>query len=68
MLGTSFKIEGDKLIITCDISKAAVQAAQPSKSSGKKLIVATSGSAQAVGAFTVALNVMAPNTAWVKPA
>ena len=36
-------VNGDKLILTIDISKAAREAAQPSKSGKSKILATTSG-------------------------
>lgn len=43
MATISGKIEGDKLVLTIDISKAAREAAQPSKSGKTKILATTSG-------------------------
>lgn len=37
------KIEGDKLVITIDVSKAAFEAAQPSTSGKTKVVASTHG-------------------------
>lgn len=42
-MNVSGKIEGDKLVLTIDISKAARDAAGPSKSGKTKLIASTAG-------------------------
>ena len=57
------KVEGDKLIVTIDISKEAVEAAPPS-ASGKTYLVASTGSAMPLPSkhaksMTLALNLMA---------
>ena len=51
------KILGDKMIITIDISKESLDAAQPSKS-GKSKIVAGTGGFQKIGPVKVSLNVI----------
>jgi hypothetical protein len=45
----NFKIEGDKLVITVDISKAALEAAEPSQSGKTKTVSTTSGFNWATG-------------------
>lgn len=47
MNGVDYKIEGDKLLVTIDISKAAVDKAPPSQS-GKTYLVASTGAALAL--------------------
>ncbi len=42
-MNVSGKIDGDKLVLTIDISKAAKDAAQPSKSGKTKVLATTSG-------------------------
>lgn len=37
------KLEGDKLIITIDVSEKAIAAAQPSKSGKTRLLASTNG-------------------------
>ena len=51
------EIKGDKVVITVDISKAAIEAAQPSKS-GKSKVVASTGGFQKAGLVKVSLNVI----------
>ena len=51
------EIKGDKVVITVDISKAAIEAAQPSKS-GKSKVVASTGGFQKAGPVKVSLNVI----------
>lgn len=53
------KLEGDKLILTIDVSKAAREAAQPSKS-GKTTILATTGGFTRFGDVSVSLNATLP--------
>lgn len=53
------KIEGDKLVLTIDVSKAAREAAQPSKS-GKTVILATTGGFTRFGDVAVSLNATLP--------
>ena len=45
----SFKIENDKLVITCDVSKAALEAAEPSSTGKTKTVATTSGFNWATG-------------------
>jgi hypothetical protein len=58
----SHEIKGDKLIITIDVGPQAIKAAPPS-SSGKTMLVGTTGGAVAVdvrgASVTFAINVMA---------
>jgi hypothetical protein len=63
MHNVEWKIEGDKLIMTMDISKQAIDEAPPS-ASGKTYLVASTGSAlplpsKHAKALTVAINLMA---------
>jgi hypothetical protein len=63
MHNVEWKIEGDKLIVTMDISKQAIDEAPPS-ASGKTHLVASTGSAlplpsKHAKALTVAINLMA---------
>lgn len=58
------KIDGDKLILTIDISKAAREAAQPS-TSGKTLVVASTNGFTRFGDVACSLNVTVPNVAYV---
>ena len=51
------QVRGEKIVITIDISKAALDAAQPSKT-GKSKIVAGTGGFQKVGPVKVSLNVI----------
>ena len=53
------KMEGDKLILTIDCSKAARDAATPSKS-GKTTILATTGGFTRFGDVSVSLNATLP--------
>jgi len=53
------KMEGDKLILTIDVSKAARDAAAPSKS-GKTCILATTGGFTRFGDVSVSLNATLP--------
>lgn len=55
MKNVSAKIEGDKLVITLDISKAARDSAEPSKS-GKTKVLATTGGFTGYGDVKVSLN------------
>jgi hypothetical protein len=59
------KIEGDKLVLTIDISKAAMEKAQPS-STGKTLCVATTHGFARFGEVSVSLNATIPNPAFKK--
>lgn len=56
------KHEGDKLVITIDVSKAALEKAQPSKS-GKTRIVASTNGFTRVGDVSLSLNATIPTTA-----
>jgi hypothetical protein len=56
----SGKMDGDKLILTIDVSKAAREAAKPS-GSGKTLILATTGGFSRFGDVAVSLNATLPN-------
>jgi hypothetical protein len=62
MNNVSTKIENDKLIITIDMGKAAIEGARPS-ASGKTVLVASTGGAVplscAHAAVSLSLNVMA---------
>lgn len=60
------KIEGDKLILTIDIGKAAVDGAQPS-SSGKTLVIDSSRGFTRFGNVSVSLNATIPNPAFKAP-
>lgn len=53
------KLEGDKLILTIDVSKAAREAAVASKS-GKTMILATTGGFTRFGDVAVSLNATIP--------
>lgn len=53
------KVEGDKLILTIDISKAAREAAVASKS-GKTMILATTSGFTRFGDVAVSLNATIP--------
>lgn len=53
------KMEGDKLILTIDCSKAAKDAAQVSKS-GKTLILASTGGFTRFGDVAISLNATLP--------
>lgn len=55
MKNVSAKIEGDKLVITIDVSKAALEAAEPSKS-GKTKVLASTGGFTGYGAVKLSLN------------
>lgn len=57
------KLEGDKLILTIDVSKAAREAAKPS-GSGKTLIVAGTGGFTRFGDVSLSLNCTIPNPAF----
>jgi hypothetical protein len=61
------KIEGDKLILTIDISKDALAKAVPS-STGKTLVVDTTSGFTRLGPVSVSLNCTVPNAAFVKTA
>jgi len=63
MHNVEWKIEGDKLIVTMDISQQSVEEAPPS-ASGKTYLVASTGSAMPVPSkhaksMTLAINLMA---------
>jgi len=53
----NIELQGDKLIITVDVSKAALAAAPMSKT-GKSKLVATTGGFERVGPVKVSLNVI----------
>lgn len=53
------KMEGDKLILTIDCSKAAREAALPSKT-GKTIILASTGGFSRYGDVSVSLNATLP--------
>jgi hypothetical protein len=55
MKNVDAKVNGDKLVITIDISKAALEAAEASKS-GKTHIVATTGGFTGYGPVKLSLN------------
>ena len=64
MRNVSTEVKGDKLIVTMDIGKAALQGAPPS-ASGKTKLVATTGGALAIsmpngsaGSLSLAINLM----------
>lgn len=54
-MNVSGKVEGDKLVLTIDLSKAAREAAKPS-SSGKTKILATTSGFTGYGDVKVSLN------------
>ena len=56
------EIKGDKLILTIDVSAAARQSAQASKS-GKTLVLATTGGFTRFGDVSVSLNCTLPKPA-----
>lgn len=56
------EIKGDKLILTIDVSKAAKDAAAPSKT-GKTRILATTGGFTRFGDVSVSLNATVPAAA-----
>jgi ribosomal protein S7 len=63
MHNVEWKIDGDKLILTMDISKQSIEEATPS-ASGKTYLVASTGSAVSVPtkharSLTFAINLMA---------
>jgi hypothetical protein len=63
MHNVEWKIEGDKLVVTMDISKQSIEEASPS-ASGKTYLVASTGSAVSVPtknakSLTFAINLMA---------
>lgn len=53
------KHEGDKLVITIDVSKAALAAAAPSKSGKTKIVSSTNGFTR-VGPVSLSLNATIP--------
>lgn len=55
MKNVSAKLEGDKLVITIDCSKAARDGAEPSKS-GKTKVLATTGGFTGYGDVKLSLN------------
>ena len=55
MKNVNAKVQGDKLIIEIDVSKAALEAAEASKS-GKTHIVATTGGFSGDGPVKLSLN------------
>lgn len=55
MANVTGKVDGDKLILTIDIGKAAREAAQPSKT-GKTKILATTSGFTGYGDIKVSLN------------
>jgi hypothetical protein len=57
------EMKGDKLILTIDVSEAALKSAQPS-STGKTLSVATTNGFTRFGAVSVSLNATIPNPAY----
>lgn len=59
------KVEGDKLVLTIDISKAAMANAKPS-STGKTLCVATTHGFARFGEVSVSLNATIPNPEFKK--
>jgi hypothetical protein len=63
MNGMDYKVEGDHLIITIDISKKAIDKAPPSSSGKTNLVASTSGSVAVASShcreLKFALNVMA---------
>ena len=65
MHNVSHVIDGDKLIITIDIGKAAITAAPPSSSGKTKLVATTSGTVSIPStngaALSFSINVMAKN-------
>lgn len=56
MRNVSTKVEGDKLVITIDVSKAAREGAEPSKSGKTKVLATTSGFTR-IGDVGLSLNV-----------
>jgi hypothetical protein len=63
MHNVEWKVEGDKLIVTIDISKQSIEEAAPS-ASGKTYLVASTGSAMPMPSkdaksLTLAINLMA---------
>lgn len=61
-MGIQGKMEGDKLVLTIDVSEAARKAAEPSKS-GKTLILASTNGFTGFGDVKVSLNATLPITA-----
>lgn len=61
------EIKGDTLILTIDISEAAIKAAKPS-STGKTLVVASTNGFTRFGAVGLSLNCTVPNAAYVAKA
>lgn len=59
------EVKGDKLILTVDISEAALKAAAPS-SQGKTLIVGGTGGFTGFGKVKASLNVTIPNPEYKK--
>lgn len=53
------EVKGDKLVLTIDISKAARDQAQPSKT-GKTMILATTGGFTRFGDVAISLNATIP--------
>jgi predicted GNAT family acetyltransferase len=64
---TAMQIEhkGDQIILTIDVSEAALKAAQPS-SSGKTLLVATTNGFRRKGLVSVLVNCTVPNPDYVR--
>jgi hypothetical protein len=63
MHNVEWKVEGDKLIVTMDISKQSIEEA-PASASGKTYLVASTGAAMPVPSrnaksLTLAINLMA---------
>jgi hypothetical protein len=58
--------KGDQIIVTIDVSDAALKAAKPS-SSGKTLMVATTNGFRRHGPVSVSLNCTVPNPDFVPP-
>lgn len=42
-MNISHEVKGDKLIVTLDVSKAVLDAAEPSKSGKSKIVASTNG-------------------------
>lgn len=59
------EIKDGKLVIIVDVSQDALKAAQPSKSSGKTLVVGGSNGHTAIGKFKVNLTVTVPNPNYI---
>jgi len=58
-----FEVKGDKIVITLDVSDAALVAAEPSKS-GKSIVVQSTRGFTRVGKFGLSLNLTSqPKTA-----